>query len=385
MFQCRIFCTSKLIAKVLLAIYNNHYANQKYLLLKKILEQQSISIYIDESCYQEDERDYYKPIVDEFLTQKILESYDEVKVDYYEHSNNILTVDKINIHHSDIFILNKDEDYCDTILNNLGIFTISELSLKNLELLFLKSELRINKGDEYNSTNDIIKFGWHTLLRQHIENNIYKTPNINSLIINDCYLFDLDKKRGVNNCISLIKGILLNSKLSNIQISIFTLTSGSSKTSKSDSFFDSIIDDLDAEFPNTEIEIYAHNSKEDLHARVLVSNYTFIEDPHEKGFDLFEFKSGNNQGKAIRNGSINIKNILSDFDSYYSNNKNSTLIVDINKYLKLFKKCRKKVIENKNMREGLIQNLELKYFSNKKNITGNKNSEFINRLLLDTR
>ena len=125
-------------------------------------------------------------------------------------------------------------------------------------------------------------------------------------------------------------------------------------------------------------QIFIHDKKQELHARVIVTNYSFLEDPHETGFDLFD------SNKARKNGSLNIKNLYSDLDTMISSNK-LTVIQDTRKYIEIFKEYRRRILENEklpkisNPKPGdVVRNEQMIYIT----INENPCQEFINRLLL---
>lgn len=372
MFTFRVFCSSKLLADVFLDNENN--PRQKFVLVKKLFLNEFISFYVDDSNYELEDYNYFKSIIDEYIIFKSSLAYDQgVAIEYYPNIKKLLKKDNLKNHYRDIFILDAPEIECEIIKKELGIFVISENSLNSLEILFSKTEFRVDKGEIFSLINNDVNPGWHTLFHLFNKENEYFIPCVNSIIIGDCYIFNSSNSR--NNLISLIKGILLNGKSTNLQVSVFA------KSDKSNEYYEGTILELTKEFPDADLEIFAHNNQEVLHARVILTNYVFMEDPHEKGFDLFQIESNPQCAKATRNGSLNVKNIFTDFNSIINTTNQATVIKDTQKYIKLFRKCSENIIENKNRKEGLIQIQDLKYFSNKQR---NKNDEFriTNRMLL---
>lgn len=332
MFTNNVFCTSKLLANVFLDDERN--PKQKYVLIKKLWNE-SISFFIDESDCLNDEKEFYKSIIDEYYNIKVLQSYDSTRVDFTLNNISFLTKEKSNKQSSDIFIIMADKDYCDSLTKEYGVFVTSEDDFHNLETLFYKKEIRITKGDIYSKINSKTSEGWNSMFFEITENKEYHVPPIYSIIINDSYVFKNNQERGISNIISLIKGLLINNKINQSQISIFTMNDKGEKRC----YFEKILEKLKNEFPDSEIEIFIHDKKQDLHARIIVTNYCFIEDPQGTGFDLFE------SDKARINGSLNIKNLYSDLNTMISSHK-LTVIQDIKKYINIFKDYRKKSIEN---------------------------------------
>ena len=248
MFTNNVFCTLKLLANVFLDDERN--PKQKYVLIKKLWNE-SISFFIDESHCENDEKEFYRSIIDEYYKIKILQSYDSTRVDFTLNNNILLTTDKINKHSSDIFILNTDKNHCDSLIDEYSVFVTSEDTLIDLETLFYEKKIRIKEGDVYPSQNKKTTEGWNSVLFQLIENKEYYLPPINSIIINDCYLFQNSQDRGIANATSLINGLLINNKNRQIQISIFTMN----EKGLNRSYFQEIIDKLKVNFPNSEIEI----------------------------------------------------------------------------------------------------------------------------------
>lgn len=371
MFTNNVFCTSKLLADVFLDDERN--PKQKYVLIKKLWNE-SISFFIDESDCLNDEKEFYKSIIDEYYNIKVLQSYDSTRVDFTLNNISFLTKEKSNKRSSDVFIIMADKDYCDLLTKEYGVFVTSQDNFLNLETLFYKKEIRITKGDTYSKKNSKTTEGWDSMFFEITENKEYHMPPINSIIISDCYLFSLKQERGISNITSLIKGLLVNNKINQSQISIFTLND----KGKQQFYFEEILEKLKNEFPDSEIEIFTHNKKLDLHARIIVTNYCFIEDPQGTGFDLFE------SDKARINGSLNIKNLYSDLNTMISSQK-LTVIQDIKKYINIFKEIKNNIIENvkrpeiRNPKPGDIIRIEKDFY-----LTTTEKSQdgFTNRLLL---
>ena len=96
-----------------------------------------------------------------------------------------------------------------------------------------------------------------------------------------------------------------------------------------------------------------------MHARSIITNYTWMNDTQEKGFNLFKEEIANT------NGSLDIKHVFNDFNNIFNTKLTPTVTNDINNFISLCKSERNKTLSNIERIEAseLNQTKEEFYFS----------------------
>ena len=365
-FSPRVFCSSKLLYE----IFEDKKKCLQAELLKKLWNSH-VSFLIDDSNYEKEELNIYKEKIDEqtMLKANLEYNLETPQIDYRSNNKQLLTKENLKNIYNDIFIIDEKEESCDSYCKKFGMLVISEYNLKNLETIFFKTELRIKRGNLHPQIGNKIKPGWHSLFFNLDENEhiLFKILPVNSILINDCYIFKNNSEKAVKNTISLINGILLASKNTFLQISIFTVSNG-----KNEGYFQVVFDQVKLEFPDIEIELIVHKNSNDLHARIIITNYTWMNDTQEKGFNLFKEEIANT------NGSLDIKHVFNDFNNIFNTKLTPTVTNDINNFISLCKSERNKTLSNIERIEAseLNQTKEEFYFS-----TLDDNKKLYTRLL----
>lgn len=294
----RIFCSSKLLAEV----FEHEKKIEEANLLEKLWHT-SVSFFIDESNYDKEDLDFYKEIIDPYLTIKTLESYDSTQVNYRKNNKTLLLDENIYNYYNDIFIIDEDDEFCDTMIKKYGILIISEFTLKNLDTVFKCMSCEILPSLVYSKSENHLS-GWDSALRKSETEFNFKPIAVNSILI--CDLFALTPKYwdpnpakgydiGIENIKSLINYLISCNPDAKIDITLFTNRYKQAlKNNKvggmqfNMSVAINCLNIINSYFPNVNFDIFLHDNTSELHGRYIITNYYRIRDPQHKGIRIFD-------------------------------------------------------------------------------------------------
>jgi hypothetical protein len=295
----RIFCSSKLLAEVLIQDRTNIQAQ----LLKKLWNN-SFSFFIDDCNYKKEDLETYKSIIEEYIIQKTLESYDDIQVDFRTDNKALLNQEVIYDFYNDIFIIDEDDHYCDLMIKKYGVFIISENSLKNLDLVFKGMICKVDPHSIYPKTESNLS-GWDSALRKSEKEFNFKPIAVNSIFICDLYALtpnnrDPVQKRpydlGIENLKSLISYLISYNPEAQVDVTLFTNIYKKANASNKYgglqfpmSKAENCLDIINKYFPNIKFEIILHdNHPHELHGRYIITNFFRVRDSQEKGIRVFD-------------------------------------------------------------------------------------------------
>ncbi|GAB3500994.1 hypothetical protein GCM10027341_27140 [Spirosoma knui] len=179
----------------------------------------------------------------------------------------------------DWFVLDLPVEDCADAREHFGVAVFSKEELNNIIPSPKQAKWHLRKNERYNIANT--KLGWEAIVSS------IKLAPINSLVLVDNYLFDKDREQGMNNALSLFKGIMPR-KLGvpfNILIVIAEKVAYSAATLETTA--KNISERLSDMFTYTvTVGIITHNRPDVFHQRAVITNYHFFESHH--GYNSFK-------------------------------------------------------------------------------------------------
>ena len=208
-----------------------------------------------------------------------------------QSNKSLLKEESIYNYCNDIFIIDEDETYCETMCQKFGILIISEKSLKNLDLIFKGIDCTINDPGLVYAESENFLPGWDCALTKesNLPQNKFKTIAVNSILICDLYVLAYNPSAGIENLKSLINYFIKENPNAQIDITLFTMIHKPREKEPLFSLQDAnnCVDIINKYFKNVNFDIFLHQEDKEFHGRVIITNFYYARDPEKRGFKLF--------------------------------------------------------------------------------------------------
>jgi hypothetical protein len=282
----RVFCSCEFL-------YESLVFDTESELVKK-LWYSPVIFYIDECNYEKKYLDELKDKIKDLYIEKIKLAADEylTQIDFRIDNKSLLTEERIYEFCNDVFIIDENDDFCDSLTKKFGVLIVPEKTLKNLELIFKGIDCIINDPlVKYIESENILP-GWDSALTKEsiLPKNNFIPIASNAILICDLYLLAHDPLAGIENIKSLINFFIKNNPNAPVDVTLFTMIrkpkGGKNLFSLNDA--KKCVESINEHFKNVNFDIFIHQEDKKLHGRVIITNFYFSRDPEFRGFQLFK-------------------------------------------------------------------------------------------------
>jgi hypothetical protein len=284
----RVFCSCEFLYESLVFCTDTE--------LVKKLWYSPVIFYIDECNYEKKYLEELKNKINELYIEKIKLAADQylAQIDFRIDNKSLITEERIYEFYNDIFIIDENEEFCDSLTKKFGILIVAEKSLKNLDLVFKGIDCTINDPSVQYSESDNYLPGWDCALTKEslLPQNKFIPIASNAILICDLYLLAYDPDTGIENIKSLINYFIKNNPDAKVDVTLFTMIR-KPKPKDSKRLFSladakKCVETINQHFENVNFDIFLHQEDKELHGRFIISNFYFSIDPAYRGFKLFK-------------------------------------------------------------------------------------------------
>ncbi len=187
----------------------------------------------------------------------------------------------LSLYPRDIFLLDKDDEFCKNAMDRFGVIVINSNSLEKIQTLSKKYQKSFDKGEEYTVHKEGKKLqGWSAFT-----SNFNLAP-LNSIVLIDNYIFN-NINSGKENLLQLFGSLLPNTLESAFHILIVIENKDAKHSLNSLTPVHKYIEEELNKLVEYQVElcIVSHVYSEEFHNRILLTNYHLIKAQY--GFDMF--------------------------------------------------------------------------------------------------